>query len=146
MMRNIKRQMQDIWFCDFEEKLDGIDLVKVYGKPEKHRMTVSATSGVVQGFGAGFSLEYSRYITSYERNFKPTEGMMLFIDTVPDLDADGNLRMIEVEETDLDGTVVTDEDGNPVVHMEYTTAPDYMLQKIMDSQKGTVARYGIKKV
>lgn len=47
------------------------------------------------------------------------------IDTVPQVDALGNLVL---------------EDGIP------TTPPDYRLKKILDTQRGNLARYGIKKI
>ena len=146
-MRNIKRQVQDLWFCDVTEVNDGIDLVKQYSKPEKHRFSVSATSGYVQGWGAGFVLSYDRYITSFDRDYKPKEGMMVFVDVIPELDADGNLAMKITYETDLDGSLVLDEAGNPIqIASEPVTAPDYILKRILDTKRGKVARYGIEKV
>lgn len=126
-MRSIQRQIQDIWFCQAEEVQDGIDLLKKYSKPEKHRFSVSATSGQIYGYGAGLVLNYDRYITSYERDFHPTEGTSVFIDVVPQLDENGEL--------------VLNEDGITPV-----TPPDYTISKILDTQRGTVARYGISKV
>lgn len=137
-MRNIKRQMQDVWFCNFTEENDGLDTVKTYDKPIKKRFSVSGTSGTVYGWGAGLSLSYDRYITSFDRNFRPKEGMMVFVDVIPDLDKNGNLVKNRITESDLDGTIVSYE--------EYSTEPDYMIEKIYDTKRGKVARYAIKKV
>ena len=52
--------------------------------------------------------------------------MCVFVDVVPLMDKNGEL--------------ITDEDGIPL------TAPDYTVCRILDTQKGKVARYGIKKV
>lgn len=129
-MRNIRRQKQGLWFCDVTEVNDGIDLVKRYSKPEKHRATVSATSGYVNGWGAGFVLNYDRYITNFDRDFKPHEGMMVFVDVVPYLDSYGGL------------VTTTDKDGN----VDYVTPPDYMLKRVYDTRMGKIARYGLEKV
>ena len=126
-MRNLERQKQDLWFCDFKEVKAGLRLKKTYSKPEKHEFSVSATSGVVFGYGAGLVASYDRYITSYERDFHPKEGTCVFVDVIPEMDEEGNLVLLE------DGV-------SPV------TAPDYTIDKILDTQKGTVARYGITKV
>lgn len=146
-MRNIKRQVQDLWFCNVTEENDGIDLVKKYSKPEKHRFSVSATSGYVQGWGAGFVLSYDRYITSFDREYKPKEGMMVFVDVIPELDENGDLKMKTIYETDIDGSLVLDNQGNPIpVSSEPFTTPDYILKRILDTKRGKVARYGIEKV
>ena len=55
------------------------------------------------------------------------EEIGLFVDVEPKLDEEGNLVM--------------GEDGYTLV-----TVPDYRLVKILDTQKGNVARYGISKV
>ena len=145
-MRNIRRQKQSLWFCEATEVNDGIDLVKQYSKPEKHRATVSATSGYVNGLGAGFVLNYDRYITNFDRDFKPKEGMMVFVDVIPEFDSYGGLLTRRVYETDLDGNRVTDVNGNYIYHAEYVTQPDYMLKRICDTRMGKIARYGLEKV
>ena len=145
-MRNIRRQKQDLWFCIAEEVNDGIDLIKKYSKPEKHRATVSATSGYVSGYGSGFVLNYDRYITSFDRDFKPTEGMMVFVDVVPVLDSNGNLLQDRVYEVDSEGNKLMDEKGNYIYYTDYRTPPDYMLKRIYDTKMGKIARYGLEKV
>lgn len=146
-MRSPVRRLQDIWFCNVTEVNEGIDLVKEYSKPEKHRFTVSATMGYVRGWAAGWSLQYDRYITCYERDFKPTEGTMCFVDVIPQVDENGNLIQVDVPEFDIDGvTPLLDENDEPVTHKEYLTEPDYMIQRILDTKKGIVARFVITKV
>lgn len=92
------------------------------------RFTVSATAGTPEEISAGIVPTYDRYITSYDREFCKIaeERMAVWVDKIPKIDDFGNL--------------VLDEEGVPV------TPPDYTLKKIIDTAKGSVARYGIKKV
>lgn len=125
-MRNATRRKQDVWFVSREK--DDSDMVPhyVYGTPEKHRFSVSATSGIPAEMNFGILPTYDRYMISYDRKFKPTEGMYLYVDKVPELDVDGEL--------------VLNENNEP------TVKPDYILDRIYDTQKGVLARYGIRKV
>lgn len=91
------------------------------------RFTVSATAGTPEEISAGIVPTYDRYITSFDSDFKPEEGMTVWVDNIPQLDDSGNL-------------VMKDDGVTPV------TPPDYTLKKIIDSQKSKVARYGIKSV
>lgn len=125
-MRNATRRKQDVWFVSREK--DDSDMVPhyVYGKPEKHRFSVSSTSGTPAEMNFGILPTYDRYMISYDRKFHPTEGMYLYVDKTPELDVDGEL--------------VLDENNEP------TVKPDYILDRIYDTQKGVLARYGIRKV
>lgn len=126
-MRSRTRTKQDIWVCTVKEEIDGIDNVKRYSAPIKYHFSVSATSGLPLNSAAGITLSYDRYITVYDRDTKLKEGMMVFVDVVPEMDTVGNL-------------VIGDDGITPI------TSPDYMIKTVLDTQKGTVARYGIKKV
>lgn len=126
-MRSMKRERQEIWFCEVDEIKDGIDTVYSYKKPIKKKMTVSSTSGTPEEISAGIVPNYDRYITSYDRKFKPKEGFVLWVDVKPKIDEEGNL--IINEETEL-----------PEVQ------PDYRLSRIIDTEKGNIARYGIVKI
>ncbi len=126
-MRSPSRLKQKVWFSKIEEVIDGIDTVQKYSKPIMRRFTVSATAGTPEEIAAGIVPTYDRYITSYDRNFKPEEGMEVWVDTVPQLDDSGSLVMA--------GDGIT-----PV------TPPDYTLKKILGTQKGKVFRYGISKI
>lgn len=126
-MRSPSRLKQKVWFSKIEEVVEGIDTVQKYSKPIMKRFSVSATAGTPEEISAGIVPTYDRYITSYDRNFKPEEGMAVWVDKIPQLDDSGNLVMAE--------------DGITPV-----TPPDYMLRKIIDSQKSKVARYGISKI
>lgn len=128
-MRSPSRLKQKIWFSKIEEVIEGIDTVQRYGKPIMKRFTVSATAGLPEEISAGIVPTYDRYITSYDREFCKVaeEGMAVWVDKVPQIDDSGNLVM--------------EEDGITPV-----TPPDYTLKKIIDTAKGSVARYGIKKV
>ena len=140
-MRSPVRLLQNIWFCDVKETNDGVDLMKTYSKPLKRRFRVSATMGYVRGSAIGWNLLYDRYVDCYDRNFKPPEGTMCFVDIIPVLDKDGNLAMKDVPEYELDGTPILDDDGNQVTHKEYITEPDYIIKRILNTQKGIVARF-----
>ena len=124
-MRNATRRKQPIWFVSRTRDDSGIEPVYVYGKPEMHRFSVSSTSGSPIESTFGILPSYDRYIISYDRKFKPVEGMYLYVDKTPELDGE---------------YLAVDEDG------ELVTKPEYILDKIYDTQKGILARYGIKKV
>lgn len=130
-MRNRMRRLQNLWFCEFTEEIPegSIDTIRVYSKPRKLRLGVSATSGYTLGWGAGIVTAYDRFITSYAGTLGLKEGMMVYVDRIPELDLNGELKTEEV---------------NGVV--QPTVLPDYMLDKVYYSQKGTVTRFGIKKV
>lgn len=125
-MRNATRRKQDIWFVTRTK--DDSDLVSgyVYGIPEKHRFSVSPSSGIPTEMNFGILPSYDRYIISYDRDFTPSEGTFLYVDVTPELDDDG--------------TLLLGEDGEP------TVKPDYVLDRVYDTQKGILARYGIRKV
>jgi hypothetical protein len=126
-MRSPSRLKQKVWFSKIEEVIEGIDTVQRYSKPIMKRFTVSATAGTPEEIAAGIVPTYDRYITSFDKDFNPEEGNLVFVDIEPVLDDSGNLVMSE--------------DGITPV-----TPPDYMLRKIIDSQKSKVARYGISKI
>lgn len=125
IMRGLKRQKQTVYWSRVTETLDGIDTAPTYQKPEIHKFSVSATAGTPEEISAGIVPDYDRYITSFDRDFKPEEGDVFWVDAVPKLDVDGNL-------------ILSDE--VPVV------TPDYRLKKILDTKRGNVARYGITKI
>lgn len=126
-MRSPSRLKQKVWFSKVEESVEGIDTVQKYGKPIMKQFTVSATAGTPEELAAGIVPTYDRYITSFDRDFKPEEGMVIWVDKVPQLDDSENLVMAE--------------DGITPV-----TPPDYTLKKILGTQKGKVFRYGISKI
>ena len=128
-MRSPSRLKQKVWFSKIEEVIEGIDTVHKYSKPTMKRFTVSATAGTPEEISAGIVPTYDRYITSYDKSFCDVaeEGMALWIDRIPKVDLLGNLALEEDRRT-------------PV------TPPDYTLKKIIDTARGSVARYGIKKV
>lgn len=123
-MRGLKRQKQTIYWSRLTEELDGIDTIKKYQNPELYRLSVSATAGTPEELSAGYIPDYDRYITNFDRNFKPQIADVFWVDCKPELN--------EV------GTLILGEDGEP------TVPPDYRLKKILDTQRGNVARYGIK--
>lgn len=131
-MRSPSRLKQKVWFSKIEEVIEGIDTVQRYSNPIMKRFTVSATAGIPEEIAAGIVPTYDRYITRYknsccENDIEYEEGMAVWVDKIPQIDDSGNLVM--------------EEDGITPV-----TPPDYTLKKIIDTAKGSVARYGIKKV
>ena len=130
MQRNSVRDRQKVWWVTIEDIHDGIDNIIKYGKPEMLKQTVSATSGTPEEIAAGIVPNYDRYVTHYKsksKPFNPVEGMGVFVDVEPELDETGNLVM--------------EEDGYTPV-----TPPDYRLVEILDTKKGSVAKYGISKI
>lgn len=127
-MRSNSRQKQRVWFSKITEDSSSIDPVISYNKPIMKKFTVSSTAGLPEEIAAGIVPTYDRYISSYDREFCKVaeEGMAVWVDKIPKIDDSGNL--------------VLDEDGVPV------TPPDYVLKKIIDTARGSVTRYGIKKV
>ena len=127
-MRSRYTKKQDIYFAVKTEASDADgDLVATYGKPEMHRGTVSMTAGQPFVWGLGFVPAYSRYITSFDKNFTPTEGMVCWVDVTPTLNADG--------------TVALGSDGiSPVV------PPDYVIKRIIKSQKAPLRRYALRRL
>lgn len=123
-MRGLKRQKQSVYWSRVTEELDGIDTTPKYQKPKLHFLSVSATAGTPEELSAGIMPDYDRYITNFDLNFKPQTADVFWIDRKPELTEAGEL--------------VLDEDGEP------TVPPDYRLKKILDTQRGNVARYGIK--
>ena len=130
-MRSLQRRKQEIWCVEATRDDSTIEGSMVYGKPEKHMMSVSNTSGTPHELPVGIVAEYSRYIVSFDRDFQPHEGLMVFVDITPRLIESGEHKG-ELE--------VNEETGKPY------TEPDYVVTHLMDTQKGTIARYGIKKV
>lgn len=125
-MRGLVRQKQSVYWSRITEELDGINTAQKYQNPELHKFSVSATAGTSEELASGYVPEYDRYITSFDRNFNPQESDVFWIDKMPEISGDGSL--------------VLDESGNP------TVPPDYVLVKILNSQKSKVARYGISKI
>lgn len=126
-MRSRVRDRQKVWWVSIEEVHDGIDTYTKYNKPIMKKQTVSATAGSSAEISAGLVPEYDREVVSYDRDFKPVEGTLLFVDVVPQMDGDGNL-------------IMGDDGVTPA------TVPDYRLVKIFDTQRGNVAVYGIEKI
>lgn len=124
-MRCLQRQTQELWFSVKSPEYQGIDEVSVYSKPEMHKFTVSPTGSTPETYASGIVPDYDRYITSFDRSFQPIEGMQVWVDVVPELTATGELKL--------------DENGCPTVY------PDYTLRRKVDTKKGNVARYLIKK-
>ncbi len=126
-MRSPSRLKQKVWFSKVREIQVGIDTINQYSKLIEKKFTISPNSGTPEEISAGIVPTYDRYITSFDRDFKPEEGMAVWVDKIPQIDDLGNLVMAE--------------DGRTPV-----TPPDYTLKKILDSQKSKVARYGISKI
>ena len=126
-MRNATRRKQDVWFVSRQKDDSGVEPVYVYGKPEMHRMSVSTSSGTPVEMNFGLLPTYDRYMISYDREFNPIEGTYLYVDKTPEIDG-------------CTGELVLNENREPNVK------PDYILDRIYDTQKGVLARYGIRKI
>lgn len=126
-MRSLLKDRQRVWFSKAERKIVGLDTVFVYSTPVCKRLTVSATVGYPEELSSGLAPDYDRVITCYDKCFTPEEGTFLWVDVVPELTYKGEL--------------VTKEDG-----VTPTVLPDYVLKRVMSTQKGVVARFGISKM
>lgn len=124
-MRGLKRQKQNVYWSKVTEILNDINTVTKYSKPELHNFSVSATAGTPEEISSGIVPDYDRYITSFDREFRPQEGDVFWIDTVPELDYAGDLIL---------------------TYSVPTIMPDYRLKKILDTQRGNIARYGISRI
>lgn len=124
-MRGLVRQKQKVYWSRITEKTERLDRIKVYEKPVLYSFSVSSTAGTPEEIAAGIVPDYDRYITSFNRNFHPQEADIFWIDRIPQISEDGSL--------------ILNKDGEP------TVLPDYTLKKILDTQKGNIARYGISK-
>ena len=145
-MRGLMRNRQRVWFVTPKESNDDITTVATYGKPEMKYLNVSATAGDVRKFGDGFYPEYDRYITSYDPDFLPEVGTMVFVDVVPEIGSDGYLAKEGGPLLRLDGTPRLDDYGNIRTDERYKTNPDYRVERVLHTQKGTVIRFMLKKV
>lgn len=125
-MRSSTRRKQDVWFVTREKDDQGLDPVYIYSKPEVHRMSVSPTSGMPEAMNFGLLPTYDRYMVSYDRSFNPEEGTYLYVDKNPQIN----------QET---GELVLNSNNEP------TVKPDYILDRVYNTQKGVLARYGIRK-
>ena len=131
-MRSLSRDRQSVWFAKFTEKTVGTSRVPVYEKPKKMRLVVTDTAGLPSEIGAGIVPDYDREIIYHKtkgccNSFEPVEGMAVWVDRKPKLDAKGNLAKRE--------------DGKGVV-----TPPDYRLKRIITTAKSQVARFGISRI
>ena len=129
MARGAWKLRQNIYVTTQTETQVGIDRVKVYTKPKKYRLSVSATAGTPSVFQSCIVPDYDREITVYAgqlTGFNAPEGALLFVDVEPELDENGDF--------------VLDNYG------ELTVLPDYVLVRKIAALRGKVARYGIKRV
>ena len=124
-MRGLEKRKQNVWFVEKMTDDSMYEASVTYSKPIKKRVSVSATASTPEENYAGVLPSYDRYITCYDRNFKVKEGTLLYVDVVPEITEDGSLKV--------------DDNGNP------TVTNDYVLVSILDTAKGAIARYGIKK-
>lgn len=121
-MRSLVKQKQKVWFCAVTESVNGLDRKKIYGKPVMKMFTVSWGSGDMQFTGGGIIEDYDRQIVCFDRSFNPVVGTMVYIDVVPSIDP-------------TTGYLTAD-----------SVKPDYIVTKIIDTQKGLNSRICVKKV
>lgn len=125
-MRGRVRQRQDVWYATISVDQDGISSITKYSTPIKKKQSVSSTSGTPLEISPGIAPTYDRYITNFDRTFNPEEGTMVWVDVIPELNENGELKM--------------EDDGITPI-----TPPDYRLEKRLATQKGNISRFGIKK-
>lgn len=150
-MGSLKRQQQNVWYAKVAEELSDYNTIQIYSNPIKCRLTCSATSGTPEEISAGIVPDYDRYLTyhkpKYGEKLKLEEGMVLWIDIDPELNENGELVKEIIYSLDEYGEPVLDDDGNKQIEtVEYSTPPDYILKRIIDTKKGKVVRYGISRI
>lgn len=123
-MRSLERRKQNIWFVTRTKDDSNIEPSFIYSKPIKKRMSVSDTSGSPHHDYYGVLPTYDRYLISYEHGFKPAEGTLVYVDKTPEIDRDGELVLTEFSEP--------------------TVMPDYVVDRLAWTKKGTKTRIGIK--
>lgn len=126
-MRSASRERQKVWFSRKTEKQDGIDTIEVYDKPIMKLLAVSVGTGFPTEIAAGIVPDYDRTVTSYDKNFQPFEGDVLWADREPELDEEGSLKL-------------EDDEATP------TVPPDYIIKRIEQSQKSLTVKYRIVKI
>lgn len=127
-MRGRVKQRQSVWFSKITELNGNIDTERIYSNPVMKRVSVSSTSGLPEEIAAGIVPTYDRYITSFDVELYQfvEEGVVLWVDTEPQLNYDESL--------------VVDERGEPI------TPPDYVIKKILYTQRGQISRVGIEHI
>lgn len=128
-MRSPMRDRQRVWFSTITEKKVGIDTIQEYSKPIMRKLAVSAGTGAPTQISAGLVVDYDREITSYDKSLRSEveEGSVCWVDVIPEIAEDGSLVMSADEVTP-------------------TVPPDYRVDKIFSTQKGSVDVFGIKKI
>lgn len=128
-MRSPVRDRQPIYFSTIKEKKVGIDTIQEYSNPVMAKLTASAGTGAPSQISAGLVVDYDRELTSYNKNLRGQieEGSVCWVDVIPEIAEDGSL-------------ILSDDGVTP------TVPPDYRVDKIFSTQKGSVDVFGIKKI
>ncbi len=145
-MRTLKKRNQKVWFCEVTQVLEGLNNKNIYSEPVLYKVGVSPTAGDIAMYGNGLELTYDRYIHWYDMKNIPKEGTMVFVDVVPEIGEDGQLVTEEVPVLKPDGTQRLDVDGNPITTVKTLTEPDYLIDRVYQTQRGSVARLMLKRV
>ena len=108
MARMNTRNMQTMWYAPYESTVVTRDEYgnengahTTYGNPVKFKANVSPAKGTAVAQMFGLDDQYDRIIAIGERDTPIDEYAVLWIDTKPDLDADGALTV------NADGEIVT---------------------------------------
>lgn len=117
-MRTRVRSRQKIWVTEITESLDGIDTIQGYSTPVLRREVVTETGNEPLNLPAGIDEVYDRYIITYGKAFTYREGMQIYVDVQPVLDFNGGITA-----------------DSP--------RPDYIVKRIISSQKGLATRVGL---
>ena len=125
-MRGSQKRKQDVYFVNRSADSTHLGSPYIYTKPIKKRMSVSPTAGSMYSSYFGQIPAYDRYLITYEHDFLPKEGTLVYVDKTPELDTQGNL--------------VIGENGEP------TVKPDYSVAKIGWTKNGVTTRIGITKI
>lgn len=128
-MRSRVRDRQPVYFSTITEKKVGIDTIQEYSNPVMAKLTASAGTGAPSQISAGLVVDYDRELTSYNKNLhgQIEEGSVCWVDVIPEIAEDGSL-------------ILSDDGVTP------TVPPDYRVDKIFQTARGSVDVFGIKKI
>lgn len=130
-MRSLERDKQNIWVCRPTGKHEILDdegystgeYVDTFSKPIKYRIGINPTIGDAKFSPYGTTQDLRREMTTTNKNMQIAIGDYVYVDVVPKFDDLGNLKL--------------NDEGIP------TVSADYMVTAVMNSQNGSVVRYGI---
>lgn len=115
-MRSKTSEKRFVWVSTYGGKTQDVDedgmltgeWTTVRNKPFQVECTLSPNGGNTYADGFGWGVSYDRTLIAYTTDTGITEDAVIWVDSEPELDEDGEL--------------VLDEDGNPTVSWDYSVS------------------------